>query len=129
MRASGFHHSSVNSDNYILLAGGGCTSLRNLIFTDKSYKYTDPSKYSLIFHKLSSICNNLVWVDGHVYGSTSTQFIVDSNVWAYKYDNSSGLDTIYSMGGNDYISVDAAGVVLIRCNSPHRVGFFYTGKA
>lgn len=23
MRASGFHHSSVNSDNYILLAGGG----------------------------------------------------------------------------------------------------------
>ena len=27
MRASGFHHSSVNSDNYILLAGGGCKSL------------------------------------------------------------------------------------------------------
>lgn len=26
MRASGFHHSSVNSDNYILLAGGGYTS-------------------------------------------------------------------------------------------------------
>lgn len=26
MRASGFHHESVNSDNYILLAGGGYTS-------------------------------------------------------------------------------------------------------
>ena len=26
MRASGFHHGSVNSDNYILLAGGGYTS-------------------------------------------------------------------------------------------------------
>lgn len=26
MRASGFHHSSVNSDNYILLAGGGYKS-------------------------------------------------------------------------------------------------------
>ena len=26
MRASGFHHSSINSDNYILLAGGGYKS-------------------------------------------------------------------------------------------------------
>lgn len=125
MRADGFHHYYADSNNYVLLAGGGYGSL----FTNTSYNYTDNSKYNLTFHKLGSIFNNLVWVDGHVYGSTSTQFIVNSNVWAYKYDNSSGLDTTYSMGGNDYISVDAAGVVLIRCNSPHRVGFFYTGKA
>lgn len=129
MRSDGFHHYYADSNDYMLLAGGGYTSLKNLIFTDKSYTYTDHSKYNLTFHKLGSIFNNLVWVDGHVYGSTSTQFIVDSNVWAYKYDNSSGLDTTYSMGGNDYISVDASGVVLIRCNSPHRVGFFYTGNA
>ena len=125
MRADGFHHYYANSNNYVLLAGGGYGSL----FTNTSYNYTDNSNYSLIFHKLGSIFNNLVWVDGYVYGSTSAQFIVNSNVWAYKYDNSSGLGTTYSMGGNDYISVDAVGVVLIRCNSPHRVGFFYTGKA
>lgn len=125
MRADGFHHYYADSNNYVLLAGGGYGPL----FTNTSYKYIDNSKYGLIFYKLGSIFNNLVWVDGYVYGSTSTQFTVNSDVLPYKYNNSSGLETTYSMGGNDYISVNAAGVVRIRSNSPHRVGFFYTGIA
>lgn len=124
MRAEGFHHSSVNSDNYILLAGGGYGN----IFTDVAFTYTDYNHYSLRFHKLSGICNNLVWVDGHVYKSTSTSFAISRNVFPYRYDNNPDLKTICTMGA-DYISVDAVGVVRIVCNDSHRVGFFYTGIA
>lgn len=131
MKASGFHHASVNSDNYMLLAGGGCTSLKNLIFTDKSYTYTDHSKYNLIFHKLSGICNNLVWVDGYVYGSVNSSFMIDINVRPYCYDNDYGMDSIYVMSPDNFINVDALGfvTVIVRSEDRYRIGFFYTGKA
>lgn len=127
VKASGFHHAGNNSDDAVLLAGGGYKILNKLIFVD-SYNYNATNKYNLTFHKLSGICNNLVWVDGHVYKSTSTSFAISRNVFPYRYDNNPDLKTICTMGA-DYISVDAVGVVRIVCNDSHRVGFFYTGIA
>ena len=126
MRAGGFHHSSVNSDNYILLAGGGYSLLKTLIFTDKAFTYTDHNHYTLRFHKLSSLCNNLVWVDGYVSGPVSTLFTIADEVRPYCYKNDYSIVTIY----NNYIRVDAYGHVAIAIgDATHRIGFFYTGKA
>ena len=125
MRSNGFHHWSVDSNNYVLLAGGGYGSL----FTNTSYNYTDNSKYNLTFHKLGSIFNNLVWVDGYVYGSVNTNFTINSNVRPYCYNNDYGMDSIYVMSHDNFISVDANGYVVVRSNSSYRIGFFYTGRA
>ena len=127
VRSTGFYHDSHSNDDAVLLAGGGYKILNKLIFVD-SYNYNATNKYNLTFHKLSGICNNLVWVDGHVYKSTSTSFTISRNVFPYKYDNDPDLKTICTIGA-DYISVDAVGVVKIVCNNSHRVGFFYTGIA
>lgn len=127
VKASGFIHSDHSINDAVLLAGGGYKILNKLIFVD-SYNYNATNKYNLTFHKLSGICNNLVWVDGHVYKSTSTSFAISRNVFPYRYDNNPDLKTICTMGA-DYISVDAVGVVRIVCNDSHRVGFFYTGIA
>lgn len=126
MRAGGFHHSSVNSDNYMLLAGGGYSLLKTLIFTDKAFTYTDNNHYTLRFHKLSSLCNNLVWVDGYVSGPVSTLFTIADEVRPYCYKNDYSIVTIY----NNYIRVDAYGHVAIAIgDATHRIGFFYTGRA
>ena len=126
IRASGFHHSSVNSDNYMLLAGGGYSLLKTLIFTDKAFTYTDNNHYTLRFHKLSSLCNNLVWVDGYVSGPVSTLFTIADEVRPYCYKNDYSIVTIY----NNYIRVDAYGHVAIDIgDATHRIGFFYTGRA
>lgn len=131
MRAEGFHHWTVNSDNYMLLAGGGYRLLKNLIFTDKAFTYTDNNHYSLRFHKLSSICNNLVWVDGYVDGSISTNIYIDASVRPYPYANNNGMPSIYIMSTDDFIEINTLGYVLIQILSSqmYRVGFFYTGKA
>lgn len=131
MRASGFHHASVNSDNYMLLAGGGYKTLKDFIFLNKSYNYTDNEHYNLTFHKLSGICNNLVWVDGHVKGSITKNFAIDPAVFPYRYDEDPNLNTIYLMTGNNYITINAIGIVTINNATDHeqRVGFFYTGRA
>lgn len=131
MRASGFHHASVNSDNYMLLAGGGYKTLKDFIFLNKSYNYTDHEHYNLTFHKLSGICNNLVWVDGHVKGSIAKFFVIDPAVFPYRYDEDPNLNTIYLMSGNNYITINAIGIVTINNATDHeqRVGFFYTGRA
>ena len=131
MRAEGFHHWTVNSDNYMLLAGGGYALLKNLIFTDKAFTYTDYNHYSLRFHKLSSICNNLVWVDGYVQGAINVEFRIDASVHPYPYDNNYAMTSIYIMSTDDFIAVSGNGDVLIKNRSGYmwRVGFFYTGKA
>lgn len=131
MRASGFHHASVNSDNYMLLAGGGYKTLKDFIFLNKSYNYTDREHYNLTFHKLSGICNNLVWVDGHVKGSITKNFVIDPAVFPYRYDEDPDLNTIYLMSGKNYITINAIGVVTINNATDHkqRVGFFYIGRA
>lgn len=126
-QATGFYHKNHDSNDAVLLAGGGYSLLNTLIFVS-SYNYKG-TNYNLTFHKLSGICNNLVWVDGYVRGPVTDHFYIDSKVWAYMYGNIADLRTTYTMRNDDYISVDAAGYVFIKCNNSHRIGFFYTGKA
>lgn len=130
VQANGFMHTSHNNNDAVLLAGGGYKTLKDFIFL-KSYNYTDNEHYNLAFHKLSGICNNLVWVDGHVKGSVAKFFVIDPAFFPYPYDRDSDLKTIYLMTGNNYITINAIGVVTINNATDHkqRVGFFYTGRA
>lgn len=121
--ASGFHHNFMDNNNYILLAGGGYST----IFTGVSYNYTDNTKYNLNFHKLSVICNNLVWVDGYVYGSVDKYFSLDDKVRPYIYNNDYSMNSVYVMSAGDFISISGSSVH-VKSNSTYRVGFFYTGK-
>lgn len=129
--ANGFMHTGHNNNDAVLLAGGGYKTLKDFIFLNKSYNYTDREHYNLTFHKLSGICNNLVWVDGHVKGSITKNFAIDPAVFPYHYDEDPNLNTIYLMSGKNYITINAIGVVTINNATDHkqRVGFFYTGRA
>lgn len=131
VQANGFRHTGHNNNDAVLLAGGGYKTLKDFIFLNKSYNYTDNDHYNLAFHKLSGICNNLVWVDGHVKGSIKKNFVIDPAFFPYRYNNDSDLNTIYLMSGNNYITINAAGVVTINnvTDRKQRVGFFYTGRA
>lgn len=131
VQANGFMHTGHNNNDAVLLAGGGYKTLKDFIFLNKSYNYTDTEHYNLAFHKLSGICNNLVWVDGHVKGFVAKFFVIDPAVLPYQYDNDLSLNTIYLMTGNNYITINAMGIVIINNATDHeqRVGFFYTGRA
>lgn len=131
VQANGFMHTGHNNNDAVLLAGGGYKTLKDFIFLNKSYNYTDNEHYNLTFHKLSGICNNLVWVDGHVKGSIAKFFVIDPAVFPYHYDEDPNLNTIYLMTGNNYITINAIGIVTINNATDHeqRVGFFYTGRA
>ena len=131
VQANGFMHTGHNNNDAVLLAGGGYKTLKDFIFLNKSYNYTDREHYNLTFHKLSGICNNLVWVDGHVKGSIAKFFAIDPAVFPYRYDEDPNLNTIYLMSGNNYITIQAIGIVTINNATDHeqRVGFFYTGRA
>lgn len=131
VQANGFMHTGHNNNDAVLLAGGGYKTLKDFIFLNKSYNYTDREHYNLSFHKLSGICNNLVWVDGHVKGSITKNFAIDPAVFPYRYDEDPNLNTIYLMSGKNYITINAIGVVTINNATDHkqRVGFFYTGRA
>lgn len=131
VQANGFMHTGHNNNDAVLLAGGGYKTLKDFIFLNKSYNYTDSGHYNLTFHKLSNISNNLVWVDGHVKGSIAKFFVIDPAVFPYYYDEDPNLNTIYLMSGKNYITISAIGVVTINNATDHeqRVGFFYTGRA
>ncbi len=131
VQANGFMHTGHNNNDAVLLAGGGYKTLKDFIFLNKSYNYTDNEHYNLSFYKLSGICNNLVWVDGHVKGSITKNFAIDPAVFPYRYDEDPSLNTIYLMTGNNYITINAVGTVTINNATDHeqRVGFFYTGRA
>lgn len=131
VQANGFMHTGHNNNDAVLLAGGGYKTLKDFIFLNKSYNYADNGYYNLSFHKLSGICNNLVWVDGHVKGYISKNFVIDPAVFPYRYDDDPDLNTIYLMSGQNYITINAAGVVTINNATDHRqrVGFFYVGRA
>lgn len=131
VQANGFMHTGHNNNDAVLLAGGGYKTLKDFIFLNKSYNYTDNEHYNLSFHKLSGICNNLVWVDGHVKGSITKNFAIDPAVFPYRYDEDPSLNTIYLMTGNNYITINSIGVITINNATDHkqRVGFFYTGRA
>ena len=113
-------HTGHNNNDAVLLAGGGYKTLKDFIFLNKSYNYTDHKHYSLTFHKLSGICNNLVWVDGHVKGSVTKFFVIDPAVFPYYYDNDPSLETTYLMTGNSYITIDAIGIVIINNKTDHK---------
>lgn len=126
MRASGFIHSDHSINDAVLLAGGGYERIFKLGTT----RYYNNTSYELSFHKLSGLCNNLVWVDGCIWNSTSISFQLSSDFYPYLYANSPSMRTIYRMDGNNMITVDGNGIVIISCSSyPRRVGFFYTGRA
>ncbi len=127
VQANGFMHTGHNNNDAVLLAGGGYKTLKDFIFLSKSYNYTDNEHYNLAFHKLSG----LVWVDGHVKGSITKNFVIDPAVFPYPYDRDPDLNTIYLMSGKNYITINAIGVVTINNATDHkqRVGFFYTGRA
>lgn len=124
VKASGFHHSLMDNNNYILLAGGGY----NTIFTGISYNYTDHQYYNLNFYKLSGICNNLVWVDGYVHGSVDKYFSLDDKVRPYLYSNDFSMNSVYVMSASNFISISGTGA-RVKSDSTYRVGFFYVGKA
>lgn len=126
VRASGFIHSDHRINDAVLLAGGGYERIFKLGTT----RYYNNTSYELSFHKLSGLCNNLVWVDGCIWNSTSISFQLSSDFYPYFYANSPSMRTIYRMDGNNMITVDGNGIVIISCSSyPRRVGFFYTGRA
>lgn len=126
VKASGFIHSDHSINDAVLLAGGGYER----IFMLGTTRYYNNTSYELSFHKLSGLCNNLVWVDGCIWNSTSISFQLSSDFYPYLYANSPSMRTIYRMDGNNMITVDGNGIVIISCSSyPRRVGFFYTGRA
>lgn len=126
VKASGFIHSDHSINDAVLLAGGGYER----IFMLGTTRYYNNTSYALSFHKLSGLCNNLVWVDGCIWNSTSISFQLSSDFYPYLYANSPSMRTIYRMDGNNMITVDGNGIVIISCSSyPRRVGFFYTGRA
>ena len=131
VQANGFMHTGHNNNDAVLLAGGGYKTLKDFIFLNKSYNYTDGEYYNLAFYKLSGICNNLVWVDGHVKGYIAKSFVIDPAFFPYRYDEDPNLNTIYLMSGKNYITINAIGVVTINnaTDNKQRVGFFYTGRA
>lgn len=125
MRASGFIHSDHSINDAVLLAGGGY----GCIFTMSTARYHNSTSYELFFHKLSGLCNNLVWVDGSIWSSTSTSFQVSSDYYPYIFANSPSMRTIYRIDKNNIITIDGYGQVVISCPSyPRRIGFFYTGR-
>ena len=127
VKSNGFYHNSHNSNDAVLLAGGGYQTLKGFIFSTEPYNYTDNRHYNLKFYKLNGICNHLVWVDGHVKGTITKKFAIDPAVFPYPYDNDPDLETIYLMSRNSYIAINANGIVTINIAAYHkqRVGFFY----
>lgn len=125
VRASGFIHSDYKMNDAVLLAGGGY----GRIFMMGTTIYRNNTFYELSFHKLSNLCNNLVWVDGYILNSTSTSFYVSSDFYPYLYATAPSMRTIYRMDENNMITVYGDGLVVISCSSyPRRIGFFYTGR-
>ena len=126
VQANGFIHTGHNNNDAVLLAGGGYKLLEAFLFF-KAQNYTDNKHYNLAFHKG---CNNLVWVDGHVKGSIAEYFAIDRVFFPFNYDEDPDLNTIYHMTENNYITINAIGIVTIKnaTNHKQRVGFFYMGR-
>lgn len=126
MKASGFHHTSHDSDSYVLLAGGGALPLNSFVGWTSKTEYEYAEKYDLSFVKLQNL-NNLVYVDGWIKESAS--FSISPTYHPYLYSNNYNMVTYYRLSGNDYIQIDGYGGVKIVANQFYRIGFFYTGRA
>ena len=123
VQANGFMHTGHNNNDAVLLAGGGYKTLKDFIFLNESYNYTDNECYNLTFHK----CNNLVWVDGYVKGSIATHFNIDPVVFpnAYNLSEKSNVSCITLWDGYMYISTDGSVSLWKFSSYIWNVGFFY----
>ena len=132
VQANGFMHAGHNNNDAVLLAGGGYKILKDFILLNKSDNYTDNYTdnvhFKLAFCKLS---NNLILVEGYVKGYIKGRFIIDPAFFPYHYEEDQDLNPTYLMTENNYITINAIGIMTIHNSTNHkqRVGFFYTGIA
>lgn len=133
--AKGYAHSSHNSDDAMLLAGGGWKKLSTLVEypSDESSKLVKKisDAYELRFVKLVNF-NNLIYVDGWIRADANGKsFTLDAKFKPYLYNNDRDLPTIVQMGWDDSITIDGDGHVSIHIEGGRkkRIGFFYTGRA
>lgn len=133
--AKGYAHSSHNSDDAMLLAGGGWKKLSTLVEypSDESSKLVKKISdvYELRFVKLVNF-NNLIYVDGWIRADANGKsFTLDAKFKPYLYSNDRDLPTVVQMGWDDSITIDGDGHVSIHIEGGRkkRIGFFYTGRA
>lgn len=133
--AKGYAHSSHNSDDAMLLAGGGWKKLSTLVEypSDESSRLVKKisNVYELRFVKLVNF-NNLIYVDGWIRADANGKsFTLDAKFKPYLYNNDRDLPTIVQMGWDDSITIDGDGHVSIHIEGGRkkRIGFFYTGRA
>lgn len=82
LTAPGFHHSSKNDDNYVLLAGGGYKALSTLASFEE-HSYTDgrpnqgiPPKYKILIVKLNKVLIVSGWINVYYDLNVTTDFTV-----------------------------------------------------
>lgn len=134
MRAGGYIHSGHNSNDAMLLAGGGWKKLGTLVEypSDESYIYRKTTtEYDLRFVKLVNF-NNLIYVDGWISADANGKsFTLGAKFKPYLYRNDHSIPTIVQMGWDDVVTIDGDGNVgfHIEGGRKKRIGFFYTGRA
>lgn len=135
MSAGGYVHSGHNSDDAMLLAGGGWKKLNTLVEypSDESFRLVkkESDAYELRFVKLVNF-NNLIYVDGWIKPAAhGKSFTLDAKFKPYLYNNDRDLLTVIQMGDYDIITINGDGHVSIYTanGGNRRIGFFYTGRA
>ena len=135
MSAGGYVHSRHNSDDAMLLAGGGWKKLNTLVEypSDESSRLVkkESDAYELRFVKLVNF-NNLIYVDGWIKSAAhGKSFTLDAKFKPYLYNNDRDLLTVIQMGDYDIITINGDGHVSIYTanGGNRRIGFFYTGRA
>lgn len=135
MSAGGYVHSGHNSDDAMLLAGGGWKKLNTLVEypSDESFRLVkkESNAYELRFVKLVNF-NNLIYVDGWIKPAAhGKSFTLDAKFKPYLYNNDRDLLTVIQMGDYDIITINGDGHVSIYTanGGNRRIGFFYTGRA
>lgn len=132
--AYGFHHTSYDNNDAMLLAGGGWKKLSTLVEypSDRSYIYRKTTtEYDLRFVKLVNF-NNLIYVDGWISADANGKsFTLGAKFKPYLYRNDHSMPTIVQMGWDDVVTIDGDGNVgfHIEGGRKKRIGFFYTGRA
>lgn len=134
MRAGGYIHSGHNSNDAMLLAGGGWKKLSTLVEypSDENYIYRKTTtEYDLRFVKLVNF-NNLIYVDGWISADANGKsFTLGAKFKPYLYRDDHSMPTIVQMGWDDVVTIDGDGNVgfHIEGGRKKRIGFFYTGRA
>lgn len=134
MRAGGYVHSGHNSNDAMLLAGGGWKKLSTLVEypSDESYIYRKTTtEYDIKFVKLVNF-NNLIYVDGWINADANGKsFTLGDKFKPYLYKDDHSMPTIVQMGWDDTVAINGDGKVEfhIEGGRKKRIGFFYTGRA